>query len=238
LFLVNNNLEKKSGGIPIEQRIIEAYIGEYASGKSEVAVNRAIELLNEKRTVTLVDLDLVEPFYTLRPIKNQLSEMGLYVVAWETTETLGLGEAGSTIKPEARWVLRRPGDIILDIGYGVEGARVLNLIEGANSEKDLHIYVVLNIGRPMTASVNDIIEYVRSLGVVHGLINNSHLGDDTTLEFIQNGAEVISEAAELLNLPVIATYMEKRFNVEVTGSTDVKGNQIRYLNRLMTKTFW
>lgn len=217
---------------------MEAYIGEYASGKSEVAVNRALQLLNENKHVTLVDLDLVEPFYTLRPIKNQLSEMGLQVVAWETRETVGLGEAGSTIKPEARWVLRRPGEIILDIGYGVEGARVLNLIEGADSDENLHIYVVLNIGRPMTANVDDIVDYVKELGVVHGLINNSHLGDDTTVEFVQEGAAIVTAAADLLNLPVVATYMESRFKNEVTGSTDVNGNPIRFLNRFMTKTFW
>jgi len=197
-----------------------------------------LELLEQKKLVTLVDLDLVEPFYTLRPIKKELSEMGLYVVAWETKETLGLGEAGSTIKPEARWVLRRPGDIILDIGYGVEGARVLNLIEGANCENNLHIFVVLNIGRPMTATVDDIVEYVRNLGVVHGLINNSHLGDDTTVKFVQEGAEVVTEAANMLNLPVVATYLEKKFKNEVTGSTDVRGNPIRFLHRFMTKTFW
>lgn len=224
--------------IPIEQRILEAYIGEYASGKSEVAVNRAIELLNEKKQVTLVDLDLVEPFYTLRPIKNQLSEMGLQVVAWETKETLGLGEAGSTIKPEMRWVLRRPGDIILDIGYGVEGVRVLNLVEGAIGNKNLHIYVVINVGRPMTATVEDIVEYVQSLGAVDGLINNSHLGDDTTLEFIQEGAKIVAESAKLLNLPIIATYMERRFKDEVNGLTDVRGNPVRFLERFMTKTFW
>ena len=195
-------------------------------------------MLKEQKQVTLVDLDLVEPFYTLRPIKNELSEMGLQVVAWETRETVGLGEAGSTIKPEARWVLRRPGEIILDIGYGVEGARVLNLIEGADSDENLHIYVVLNIGRPMTAIVDDIVDYVKELGVVHGVINNSHLGDDTTVEFVQEGAEIITAAANLLNLPVIATYMESRFKNEVTGSTDVKGNPIRFLNRFMTKTFW
>lgn len=217
---------------------MEAYIGEYASGKSEVAVNRAIQLLNEKRQVTLVDLDLVEPFYTLRPIKNQLCEMGLQVVAWETKETLGLGEAGSIIKPEMRWVLRRPGDIIMDIGYGVEGAKVLNLVEGANYDENLHIYVVLNIGRPMTATIDDIVEYVRGLGIVHGLINNSHLGDDTTLDFVQEGAEIVAESARLLNLPVIATYIESSLKSEVNGSTDVRGNPIRYLNRFMTKTFW
>ncbi|MFA4884869.1 MAG: 4Fe-4S dicluster domain-containing protein [Desulfotomaculaceae bacterium] len=48
-------------------RIVEAYVGEYAAGKSESAINRALEVVRQGRKVTLVDLDLVEPFYTLRP---------------------------------------------------------------------------------------------------------------------------------------------------------------------------
>ena len=71
------------------QPIIEAYVGEYASGKSENAVNRAVALHRQGRQVTLVDLDTVEPCYTLRPIKKELEELGLTVVAWETRDTVG-----------------------------------------------------------------------------------------------------------------------------------------------------
>ena len=227
------------GGIPIciSDRIVEAYIGEYASGKSEVAVNRALGLMREGRQTTLVDLDLVEPFYTLRPIKNQLIEMGLQVVAWETSETLGLGEAGSTIKPEMRWVLRRPGDIILDIGYGVEGAKVLNLVEGASEDENLRVYVVINIGRPMTASVKDIVEYVTGIGLVHGIVNNSHLGNDTTVEFVQEGAKTITESARILKLPVVATYIDHKLGGGI-NKTDIMGNPVCFLDRYMINTFW
>lgn len=231
-------MKEESGGIPITEKFIEAYIGEYASGKSEVAVNRAIALKEEGRKVTIVDLDLVEPFYTLRPIKNQLIAMGIDVVAWETSETLGLGEAGSVIKPEMRWVLRRTGDIILDIGYGVEGARVLNLVEGAADTRELKIYVVVNIGRPMTATVDEIVEYVRGLGPVHGLINNSHLGDDTTLEFVHEGAKIVTEAAKALSLPVIATYLDRKFETAVNSETDDFGNPLKFMHRYMINTFW
>ncbi len=203
-----------------------------------MAVNRAIGLKEEGRKVTIVDLDLVEPFYTLRPIKNQLISMGIDVVAWETGETLGLGEAGSVIKPEMRWVLLRPGDIVLDIGYGVEGAKVLNLVEGAADNDELRIYVVINIGRPMTATVSEIVEYVKGLGPVHGLINNSHLGDDTTLEFVQEGAKVVTEAAKALGLPVIATYLDRKFENAVKSEVDNFGNPLKFLHRYMINTFW
>lgn len=186
----------------------------------------------------LADLDLVEPFYTLRPIKKQLVEMGIEVVAWETSETLGLGEAGSTIKPEMRWVLKKPGDVILDIGYGVEGVKVLNLVEGATEEENLRIFVVLNVGRPMTANIGDIVSYIKELGHVHGLINNSHLGDDTTVDFIQEGAKIVTESANLLNLPVVATYADRKFAGEFASKKDVMGNQVRFLNRYMINTYW
>jgi hypothetical protein len=223
-------------GDSIQRRIVEAYIGEYASGKSEVAVNRAIELQKEGRLVTLADLDLVEPFYTLRPIKKKLTDLGIGVVAWETSETLGLGEAGSIIKPEMRWVLRRPGDIILDIGYGVEGAKILNLVEGALTDEDLRVFVVINIGRPLTFTIEEVIEYVGELGPVHGLINNSHLGDETTLDFVEKGACVVTEAAKVLGLPVVASYVDQRLSGQMKPS--IMGIPVRFLHRYMIDAFW
>ncbi|KUK48386.1 MAG: hypothetical protein XD74_1042, partial [Actinobacteria bacterium 66_15] len=123
-------------------RVVEAYVGEYASGKSENAVNRAISLLATGQPVTIADLDLVEPCYTLRPLKKRLQALGLTVLAWDTGDTVGMGEAGQTIMPQVRWVLRRAGHIVLDVGYGVHGAGIINLVEGAAKDKDLRVLLV------------------------------------------------------------------------------------------------
>ncbi|MEG6617124.1 hypothetical protein V6C27_11970 [Peptococcaceae bacterium 1198_IL3148] len=218
-------------------RIVEAYVGEYASGKSEVAVNRALELGKKQHKVHLVDFDIVEPCYTLRPIKKQLMEQGIEVVAWETRDTVGLGEAGNVIKPAARWVLLREGDIILDIGYGVEGSKTLNLLEGVDKEPNLKIYAVVNISRPMTSNVKEIVEYVRDLGPIHGLINNTHLGDETTPEIVQRGARVVTEAAKELGIPLVATYAVRDVAAAM-GEHDCMGNVVRPLDRYMPCTLW
>lgn len=221
----------------MEKRFVEAYVGEYASGKSENAVNRAIALHNQGLQVTLVDLDTVEPCYTLRPIKQELEEIGLHVVAWETKETIGLGEAGSTIKGEMRWVLRRPGNIIMDVGYGVHGAAIFNLVEGAWEDPDLKIFAVLNASRPMTSRLDWIVEYVRSLGRIDGIINNTHMAEETTVELVEQGAELITEASRILNIPVVATSAM----TEIAGQMGVKdafGNPVWSLYRYMPKTFW
>ncbi|NMC31855.1 MAG: ParA family protein [Veillonellaceae bacterium] len=217
--------------------IIEAYVGEYASGKSENAVNRAVSLHRQGRQVTLVDLDTVEPCYTLRPIKKELEQLGLTVVAWETRDTVGLGEAGSVIKGAVRWVLRRPGDIIMDVGYGVHGAQIFNLVEGALENPYLKIIAVINASRPFTATADDIVEYVRTLGRVDALLNNTHLDEETVPATVERGAREVMAAAAVLKLPVLASAASRQV-AEQMGLADSLGNPVWPLDRFMPRSFW
>lgn len=217
--------------------IIEAYIGEYASGKSENAVNRAIELCRAGQPVTLADLDTVEPCYTIRPIKKELQAMGIDVVAWETRDTVGLGEAGNVISGAMRWVLRRRENVIMDIGYGVHGAAIFNLVEGALENPFLKIIAVVNMSRPFTSTVENIVEYIQTLGRVDALLNNTHMAEETTVDLVQRGAQGVTEAAGQLNLPVVATSAVKEIAQKI-GDYDIMGNPVRPLERIMPKTFW
>jgi len=221
----------------VEQPIIEAYVGEYASGKSENAVNRAIYLKKQGLPVTIVDLDTVEPCYTLRPIKQELEAQGIEVVAWETRDTVGLGEAGNVIKASMRWVLRRPGNIIMDVGYGVQGAKIFNLVEGAFDNPYLKIIAVINMARPFTSTVDNILEYLATLGRVDALLNNTHLAEETTVELVEQGAKGVTEAAGRLGLPVTATAAVTEI-AEKIGRADCMGNLIWKLERIMPRTFW
>lgn len=218
-------------------RIVEAYIGEYASGKSENAVNRALSLAEQGRKVTLVDLDLVEPVYTLRPLIEMLEEKGIRVIAWKTEETIGLGEAGSVLHPAMRWALRNEGDVILDIGYGAKGSAVLNLLEGIEDEKDLKVILVVNTLRPMTDSVEKIIEYLYETGPAHGMIANTHLGEQTTVELMVDGLEMVQEAAKKTGLPVLAMAVDERFKEDFPEDT-IHGVPLRFLRRYLPLGFW
>lgn len=196
-----------------------------------------MELARRNRKVNLVDFDIVEPCYTLRPIKKQLTELGIDVIAWDTKDTIGIGETGNIIKPAAKWVLLREGDVILDIGYGVEGSKTLNLLEGVDKEPHLRIYAVVNTCRPMTSNVQEIVAYMKELGYLHGLINNTHLGDETTPDVVQKGAVIVTEAAKILGLPIIATTAVKNI-AQVLGEQDCMGNMVKSLDRFMPCTLW
>ena len=72
------------------------------------------------------------------------------------------------------------GDVIFDLGYGVDGRKAAQLISGsftADSEGTrLRLLMVVNTTRPLTSSVPLILAYLQEFGAVDGLINNTHLG--------------------------------------------------------------
>jgi hypothetical protein len=186
--------------------------------------------------VTLVDLDTVEPFYTLRPIKKDLEAKGLAVIGLAKEDSFGLGETGAMLNPRARWALMNDGDIILDIGYGVNGARTLNLVEGAYESAELKIFAVVNYSRPMTNSRERIKEYVLSLGRVDAIIANTHLADETTVELIIEGNQEIVQAANDLGIPIEAMIADERLRCPIMKE---KINvPIRFIRRYMPAAMW
>lgn len=217
-------------------KFVEAYIGEYASGKSEMAINRALELKEQGRLVTLADLDTVEPFYTLRPLQEQLKAKGLNMIGLSTEDTFGLGETGAMLNPRAKWALMNEGDVILDIGYGVNGARTLNLVEGAYESPDLKIIVVINYTRPMTNSRDKIREYIESLGRVDAIIANTHLANETTPAIIKAGNDEIMKAAVDLGIPV--EYMAVNEELRDIINEEDFNLPVKFIKRYMPGAMW
>ncbi|MDD4802660.1 MAG: hypothetical protein PHF24_06955 [Syntrophomonas sp.] len=201
-----------------------------------MAINRALDLKSQGRKVTLVDLDIVEPFYTLRSLKKTLETMGIKVISFEREEAFGLGETGAMLKPQARWALMNEGDIIMDIGYGVQGAKTINLVEGANESQDLMILAVINGTRPMTNSQARIKEYLSELGRVDAIILNTHLGDETTIDIIKKGNEIISEAANEMGISI--AYMAINEDMRHLIPAEDYAVPVKYIKRYMPGAMW
>lgn len=218
-------------------RTIEAYVGEYASGKSENAVNRALFLASCGHAVTLVDLDLVEPCFCLRPLRETVEKAGVTLLAFATEDTFGLGEAGQTILPAARFALMRQGDIILDIGYGIEGSKILNLLVGAEEDPDLQVILVVNTGRPMTDTAEKIISYAQSLQRVDGILLNNHLAEETTEEFLLQGVKIGEKAAAALHVPIVGVSVAAEILPQCSKVKQLP-YEIRPLQRVMPNAFW
>lgn len=172
----------------------------------------------------------------MRPISKSLEEQGLKVISQNQSDSFGLGETGAMLNPRARWALMNEGDIIMDVGYGVNGARTLNLVEGAYESEELQIMAVVNYTRPMTNSLERIKEYLNGLGRVDAIAANTHLAEQTTVELIVHGNNQIIQAAAELNIPVTYVAADSRWkdhNLEQQFDVPVK-----YINRFMPAAMW
>lgn len=194
-------------------RTVEIFAGAYACGKSEISINRALELNNENTPVTLVDLDTVEPAYTLRPLKKTLEKYGIRVVTQE--DSFGLGETGNVITPAQKNALKLyPNDnIIIDVGYGAGGLEILNLVTGLEEEQNANIFIVINASKYETSTVENIVEYInasygsqeKNRKKIDGIISNTHFGDETEPADVIKGYEITVKAGEILDIPVTTT---------------------------------
>jgi hypothetical protein len=242
----NQSIKQKSNllkNIQKKSRIVEVFTGTYNSGKSEISINRALMLKNSGQTPILVDLDTVEPAYTLRPIKKELEKSGLKVIAQENY--IGLGETGNVITAEQKNCLLNPGIIVIDVGYGAGGLDILEILTGIEEETNLEIYMVINVSKPETSTVGGIIEYVTwSFGTgkhpwkkFSGIISNTHFADETQKQDVIRGYKITLEASKKLKIPIKAVTLSEKIFSEVSEN-DFNGIPVWFLKRFMPNALW
>lgn len=221
-------------------RVVEIYAGAYASGKSETALNRARQYAQLNKQITLVDLDTVEPAYTLRPIANGLRQMGIDVIT--QPDNFGLGEAASYVTPAQVNFLSNDGDIIVDVGYGAGGLDILDIVNNIDKETNLQAYLVVNTAKFETSTVDNIIEYVDFAGGSErkydfsGMISNTHFGDETTKEDVINGYNKLKTASQKVNIPIRAIGIDEKLAQDFGLTYD--GVEVWTYKRMMPKAFW
>ncbi len=225
-------------------RKVTIYTGAYASGKSENALNEAINYINNKKNITLVDLDTVEPAYCLRPIEKKLKNYGINVVL--QSDYFGLGEAGSYVTNEQiNCLIKNKDDIIIDVGYGVTGLDTLDILNGIDEEKNIEIYLVINTSKFETRDKDSILEYIefnsgenkKPWKKITGLISNTHLGNETTQDDIIRGYNIIKEVSIETSIPVVSISVDKKFK-ENFPSTLYDSIPIKFLDRHMPEALW
>ncbi len=224
-------------------RTVEVFTGAYASGKSESAINRALQYASYGKNITLVDLDTVEPAYCLRPIIGELKEQGISVIA--QTDYFGLGEAGSYVTAEQINCLSKNGDMVIDVGYGASGLDILDILNGIEKENDLRIYLVVNTSKFETRDKESILEYIEfSSGLnkqpwkkFSGFISNTHFSDETKKEDIVRGYDKLKEVSKETGIPIIAIGADEKFVSDFPeGKYD--GVPVWFYKRHMPKALW
>lgn len=174
--------------------------GHYGSGKSEVAVNLAIE----QHTELLIDLDVVNPYFRSRSVKSLLSKHGI-ALAESTLE----GHDASDLPYVSAAAWRPIHDVkvraIYDLAGTVNGAKVLRQVDVWPEAPAF--YMVINTARLETQTADQMVALARGLedaaGVqMTGIIHNTNLLEETTEDMITQAQPIVEEAALRLGVEV------------------------------------
>ena len=202
------------------QRRVIIFVGHFGSGKTEIALNGALELAAAGSRVTLADLDVVKPYFRSRSARAILSDAGVDLLA---PTGANVHADLPIIVPQIRSCLRDDHSrLILDVGGDDLGARVLGSLSDVIPFDDTDCLLVLNFRRPSTPDPERSAAMVREIEAVgrvpvSGLISNTHLMDETTPEVVLEGYRQALETARLVEVPLVAITVEEELAVVLEG---------------------
>ena len=183
---------------------IMIFVGEFGSGKTELAIAQALGLAAAGHSTAVVDIDLVKPFFRTRENRKLLEAGGVYVVAAEAR----LAHSDLPIMPEGltRVLYDQTCHVVMDVGGG-ESAIVLGQLRNHLEANEYDAIMVVNTCRPFTADSDGIVKTMRRIELVSrlkisALLANPNVAAETTTQVVLDGAEIVKTAADRLGLPM------------------------------------
>ena len=194
-------------------------IGNYGSGKSEIALNFAINAAERGERTELLDLDMVNTYFRLteRGKMTRMKEIRLVSPNFSCSgiETLSLpAEVISAFAMD--W-----DTVVFDVGGDAAGSTALgryhqDFMDMLNDGGELEVLNVVNTRRPLAGTVERIIHLQEEMEVhsrlkISGMINNTNLAVATTDADLRDGYEIIKQVSEKTGVPVLYTSGKKEF---------------------------
>lgn len=193
------------GGVNMHDKRLVIVIGHYGSGKTEFSVNYAVKLKERHDKVNIADLDIVNPYFRSREKREMFEKMGIKVFDSSIRNTAidipALpAQMTGVIMNQDEWS-------VIDVGGDPVGARVLARYAEQIKNVDHDMFYVINGNRPETRTPEDTVKYLRLIektsGLkITGLINNTHLLKETTVEDVEFGHELTKKVSWETDIPI------------------------------------
>lgn len=182
-------------------------IGNYGSGKTEIAVNLAVKAAGEGLRTLVIDLDKVNDYFRMSDRVELLAEKKINLVS---PTFAGQGLTPSSMSAAVASAFTEQWDLVVfDVGGDAAGAMSLGRYhqDFEAFQGELQVYDIVNVFRPMSESPEKIIKLMGELESfarlrVTGFVNNSNLLSFASARDLCQGYEVLKETSVLTGLPI------------------------------------
>ncbi len=186
---------------PLEKRVT-VVCGHYGTGKTNLSINLALDCARHGEDVTLVDLDVVNPYFRSADYADVLTQNGVKVIGPNYANT---NLDTPSLPAAVRDVISEGSRVIVDVGGDDAGATALGVYSKTLLEVEPDMIYVVNRYRSMTTRADEAVQILGEIERTSRLkatciVNNSHLKQDTTERTILDSmgfAEGVSDATGL-----------------------------------------
>lgn len=233
------------GSIPFPAERLIIVAGHYGVGKTNLALNLALDASRAGHEVTLVDLDIVNPYFRSSDYHALLDDAGIDLVAPVLAGTsVDVPSLSPRVLAAIERAQRGDGVTIIDAGGDDVGAGALGRFASVIRQQPYTMIVVVNAYRNLTQTVEDAVGILREIEQSSGLsatciANNSHLKQSTTTESLLAQIGFGEDVAKATDLPCVCTCVPKSLiNADVNGVFDASGAGNIYPVEIYVKTPW
>lgn len=199
-------------GLAAALRPVTVVVGHYGTGKTNFCMNLAMDAAAAGVRVTVIDLDVVNPYFRASEQRKLLESHGITLVApvyAEAGTSLDVPSLTGKITPALQSA--REGElVVVDAGGDDVGATALGRFARVIAQQDHAVLYVANRFRNLVQDTDDAVQNLREVETaarlhVTGIVNNSHLKAATTAETVRQGLEYAQEFAQKCNMPLVCT---------------------------------
>lgn len=214
---------KQRGFLPHTPLLI--ICGHYGVGKTNFALNVLLEGRSRGLDTTLIDLDVVNPYFRSSDYEVNLTSQGIHVVAPALAGTTLDGPSLSgAIEPSIERAHRvdnatsTPSLVVVDVGGDDVGATVLGRYSHSVLAGPYEMLYVVNRSRNLTQTPVEAVSVLREIeqnAHIKGtaVLNNTNLKQDTDISVIEAGIPFAQEVANQAHLPLVGTTLPKELAV-------------------------
>ena len=206
-------------------------IGNYGSGKTEIAINLAVQSASAGKNTLVIDLDKVNDYFRMSDRVDVLRENKVNLVS---PTFAGQGVTLSNMSAAVASAFAGDWDLcVFDVGGDSAGAMSLGRYHqdfAALDPAQLEVYDIVNVFRPMSESPEKILKLKEEMEgfarlKVTGFVNNSNLLNFASADDIRQGYDVLKETSDISGIPVMHTTGRKCFLDEFLAD----GRDARYI---------
>lgn len=185
---------------------INIVTGHYGSGKTNFSANLAVKIAEGGGKVTVVDLDIVNPYFRSADFSELFSQKNIELVApMYANSNLDI----PAISFDLERIASGDGSLVIDVGGDDAGAIALGRYAKAFEafSDDIDMFYVVNCRRFLTRTAEEALELMYEIEAAAqmkhtAIVNNTNLLYETTAEILEKSAEFAEKISERSGLPV------------------------------------